>query len=116
MKKGKQENDSQMINVEARKKTFQSWPFMSDCSCTPDKMAEAGFYSCGGNNEPDLARCYFCRKELVEIVLSLQTGCPDLSVFLLRTVGSPMTTLGRSMRAMPGEPVPTSIWARSPMS
>ena len=25
------------------------------------RMAEAGFYACGGNNEPDLARCYFCR-------------------------------------------------------
>ena len=25
------------------------------------RMAEAGFYACGGDNEPDLARCYFCR-------------------------------------------------------
>ena len=28
--------------------------------CLP-RMAEAGFYACGGDNEPDLARCYFCR-------------------------------------------------------
>merc|ERR1719228_2106034 len=27
-------------------------------------MAEAGFYACGADNEPDLVRCYFCRKEL----------------------------------------------------
>ena len=33
-------------------------------------MAEAGFYACGGNNEPDLARCYFCRL----IPPSLQSG------------------------------------------
>merc|ERR1712098_895045 len=31
---------------------------------TPKRMAEAGFYFCGGDNEPDLVRCYFCRKEL----------------------------------------------------
>ena len=73
MKKGKKdkENDSQMLKYEARLQTFQNWPFKSDCSCTPQKMAEAGFYSCGGNNEPDLVRCYFCRKELVIIVDSL---------------------------------------------
>ena len=57
-----------MLMYDARLKTFRNWPFMSDCSCTPQKMAEAGFYSCGGDNEPDLARCYFCRKELVKIV------------------------------------------------
>ena len=77
MKKLKQENDQQMLNVEARRKTFQNWPFKSDCSCTPLQMAEAGFYACGDNNEPDLARCYFCRKELVNIFLvtsNLLTG------------------------------------------
>ena len=56
--------DSQMLMYEARLQTFQNWPFRSDSSCTPQKMAEAGFYSCGG----DTARCYFCRKELVKIV------------------------------------------------
>ena len=69
-----------MMNVEARRKTFQNWPFMSDCSCTPLQMAEAGFYSCGGNNEPDLARCYFCRKELVKIVKT-QLSPPHLTLF-----------------------------------
>ena len=88
MKKGKKEkenvitfisakeNDSQMLMYEARLQTFQNWPFKSKCKskskfkskCTPQKMAEAGFYCCGGNNEPDLVRCYFCRKELVCIV------------------------------------------------
>ena len=27
-------------------------------------MAEAGFYLVGNTNEPDLARCYYCRREL----------------------------------------------------
>ena len=27
------------------------------------RMAEAGFYVCGGAQEPDLVRCYFCRCE-----------------------------------------------------
>ena len=62
-------SDCEMLNLEARIKTFKNWPFDGDCSCTPEKMAEAGFYFCGGNNEPDLVRCYFCRKELVGIFL-----------------------------------------------
>merc|ERR1712152_87213 len=35
-----------------------------DSSCTPEKMAEAGFYLVGNANEPDLVRCYYCRREL----------------------------------------------------
>ena len=27
-------------------------------------MAEAGFYYVGSSSEPDLARCYYCRREL----------------------------------------------------
>ena len=61
MEKGKA-NDSIMLDVNARLQTFKHWPFKEDCSCTPEKMAEAGFYCCGGENEPDLVRCYFCRK------------------------------------------------------
>ena len=82
-KKDKQnDNDSQMLMFEARVQTFQNWPFMSDCSCTPQAMAEAGFYSCGGNNEPDLVRCYFCRKELVKIVnFDFQLSSPHLALF-----------------------------------
>ena len=63
MEKGKR-NDSVMISVSARLATFTMWPFTEDCSCTPERMAAAGFYCCGGENEPDLVRCYFCRKEL----------------------------------------------------
>ena len=57
-------DDSKMINVSERLKTFKHWPFLDDCDCTPLRMANAGFYCCGGNREPDLVRCYFCRKEL----------------------------------------------------
>ena len=53
-----------MLNLDARLKSFKNWPFDADCSCTPKRMAEAGLYFCGGDNEPDLVRCYFCRKEL----------------------------------------------------
>ena len=53
-------NDSIMLDVAARLQTFKHWPFNEDS----EKMAEAGFYCCGGENEPDLVRCYFCRKEL----------------------------------------------------
>ena len=63
MEKGKR-NDPIMISTAARLATFKMWPFTEDCSCTPEKMAAAGFYCCGGENEPDLVRCYFCRKEL----------------------------------------------------
>ena len=27
-------------------------------------MAAAGFYFCGTDAEPDLVRCYYCRREL----------------------------------------------------
>ncbi|KAI0210316.1 Baculoviral IAP repeat-containing protein 5 [Lamellibrachia satsuma] len=40
------------------------WPFEKDCSCTPAKMAEAGFYHIGSDQEPDLVRCFVCLKEL----------------------------------------------------
>jgi len=59
-------NDSAMLLVRNRLATFKNWPFSEEegSDCTPARMAEAGFYACGGDNEPDLARCYFCRKEL----------------------------------------------------
>ena len=58
-------DDRIMVHVNARLQTFKNWPFTDgDSTCTPNKMAEAGFYCCGGENEPDLVRCYFCRKEL----------------------------------------------------
>eukprot|EP00092_Neocalanus_flemingeri_P057820 GFUD01068790.1.p1 GENE.GFUD01068790.1~~GFUD01068790.1.p1 ORF type:complete len:145 (-),score=37.51 GFUD01068790.1:284-718(-) len=63
MEKGKS-NDSVMLNNSARLATFTLWPFTEDCSCTPERMAAAGFYCCGGENDPDSVRCYFCRKEL----------------------------------------------------
>lgn len=49
---------------ENRLATFLDWPFEKDCSCTPAKMAEAGFYHIGSDQEPDLVRCFVCLKEL----------------------------------------------------
>ena len=102
-KESQKDHDSQMVMLEARVQTFQSWPFMSDCSCTPQKMAEAGFYSCGGNNEPDLVRCYFCRKELVRIFLTCSAQLCSPRFIFWRTAGSQRMTLGRSTKAMPGK-------------
>ena len=57
-------NDTEMVMTRARLMTFKNWPFDEGSSCTPQKMAEAGFYCCGSVSEPDLVRCFFCRKEL----------------------------------------------------
>ena len=66
-------NDSVMLDESARLETFKrvQWPFMEDSACTPEKMAEAGFYACGGENEPDLVRCYFCRKVKIFFALKI---------------------------------------------
>ncbi|XP_070790789.1 baculoviral IAP repeat-containing protein 5-like [Pituophis catenifer annectens] len=49
---------------EKRLSTFTQWPFVSDCSCTADRMAEAGFIHCPIENASDVARCFICFKEL----------------------------------------------------
>ncbi|XP_065308563.1 baculoviral IAP repeat-containing protein 5 [Dermacentor albipictus] len=56
--------DSDMHRFETRLASFEHWPLTGDCMCTPARMAEAGFYHCPTENEPDLARCYVCLKEL----------------------------------------------------
>nr|XP_002733289.1 PREDICTED: baculoviral IAP repeat-containing protein 5-like [Saccoglossus kowalevskii] len=53
------------MNMEAsRLASFKEWPFDSDCQCTPKKMAAAGFFHCPTDQEPDLAKCFMCFKEL----------------------------------------------------
>ncbi|KAG7228363.1 hypothetical protein INR49_009227 [Caranx melampygus] len=47
-----------------RVKSFADWPFKEECSCTPEKMASAGFVHCPSDNEPDVACCFFCLIEL----------------------------------------------------
>uniref|UniRef100_A0A7N4PX88 Baculoviral IAP repeat-containing protein 5 n=2 Tax=Sarcophilus harrisii TaxID=9305 RepID=A0A7N4PX88_SARHA len=54
----------QLYLLDSRISTFQNWPFTEDCACTPERMAEAGFIHCPSENEPDLAQCFFCFKEL----------------------------------------------------
>lgn len=56
--------DLDMDLLENRLASFAQWPLTEDCKCTPEKMAEAGFYHCPTENEPDLARCFVCFKEL----------------------------------------------------
>ncbi|XP_052613221.1 baculoviral IAP repeat-containing protein 5 isoform X1 [Peromyscus californicus insignis] len=54
----------QLYLMDHRISTFKNWPFLEGCSCTPERMAEAGFIHCPTENEPDLAQCFFCFKEL----------------------------------------------------
>uniref|UniRef100_A0A8C6XTS8 Baculoviral IAP repeat containing 5 n=1 Tax=Naja naja TaxID=35670 RepID=A0A8C6XTS8_NAJNA len=49
---------------ENRLATFTRWPFVSDCFCTADRMAEAGFIHCPSENISDVAQCFICFKEL----------------------------------------------------
>ncbi|KAH9370427.1 hypothetical protein HPB48_008685 [Haemaphysalis longicornis] len=56
--------DLAMDLQENRLASFAQWPLTGNCKCTPEKMAEAGFYHCPTENEPDLARCYVCFKEM----------------------------------------------------
>ncbi|KAG9340263.1 hypothetical protein JZ751_021706 [Albula glossodonta] len=66
---------TKMYSYENRLQTFTDWPFLEDCKCTPeqvngllphvdDLMAKAGFIHCPSENEPDVACCFFCLKEL----------------------------------------------------
>ncbi|XP_078496206.1 baculoviral IAP repeat-containing protein 5.1-like [Lissotriton helveticus] len=54
----------EMYDFSNRLKTFGDWPFAENCSCTPENMAKAGFVHSPTNNEPDVARCFFCLIEL----------------------------------------------------
>ncbi|OXU30739.1 hypothetical protein TSAR_001899 [Trichomalopsis sarcophagae] len=50
---------------KGRLETFKHWPFKSENhQCNPDNMARAGFYAIGGKDEPDLAECFMCCKQL----------------------------------------------------
>ncbi|XP_075054103.1 baculoviral IAP repeat-containing protein 5.1-like [Mixophyes fleayi] len=55
---------SSMFDYNKRLSTFTDWPFMENCKCTPETMAKAGFVHCPTENEPDVACCFFCLKEL----------------------------------------------------
>ncbi|KAH6921193.1 hypothetical protein HPB50_027820 [Hyalomma asiaticum] len=58
--------DHMMNLLENRIATFDCWPLRGSSVCSPRRMAEAGFYYCPTETDPDLARCYVCFKELVE--------------------------------------------------
>ncbi|KAK4011634.1 baculoviral IAP repeat-containing protein 5 [Daphnia magna] len=57
---------AKMVYEENRLQTFLKhgqWPFLKDCNCTPEKMATAGFFWCGSDDQPDLVRCFVCLKD-----------------------------------------------------
>uniref|UniRef100_A0A8C1PGV6 Baculoviral IAP repeat containing 5b n=1 Tax=Cyprinus carpio TaxID=7962 RepID=A0A8C1PGV6_CYPCA len=47
-----------------RLQMFSEWPFREDCQCTPELMAKAGFAHCPSENEPEVACCFYCLREL----------------------------------------------------
>ncbi|NXE62700.1 BIRC5 protein, partial [Calcarius ornatus] len=47
-----------------RAASFHNWPFTDGCSCTPERMAAAGFVHIPSENSPDVAQCFYCLKEL----------------------------------------------------
>ncbi|KAJ8017057.1 hypothetical protein DPEC_G00013820 [Dallia pectoralis] len=73
---------SDMYSFEKRLQSFADWPFREECQCTPEmerklleasvleraqegsQMAKAGFVHCPSENEPDVACCFFCLREL----------------------------------------------------
>ncbi|XP_010873404.1 baculoviral IAP repeat-containing protein 5b [Esox lucius] len=55
---------SDMYIYDKRLQSFADWPFREECQCTPEMMAKTGFVHCPSENEPDVACCFFCLREL----------------------------------------------------
>ncbi|XP_011314491.1 baculoviral IAP repeat-containing protein 5 [Fopius arisanus] len=55
---------NQKFGSAGRLKTFKNWPFNHDVRCNPKAMADAGFFAVDDPEEPDLAECFFCGKQL----------------------------------------------------
>ncbi|XP_059156505.1 baculoviral IAP repeat-containing protein 5-like [Physella acuta] len=53
-----------MFIEKERLKTFKGWPNDSSWHCTPEKLAQAGFYFSPCSDCPDNVCCIFCLKEL----------------------------------------------------
>ncbi|XP_064789563.1 baculoviral IAP repeat-containing protein 5a [Oncorhynchus masou masou] len=58
------EDRTKMYFYETRLNTYVGWPFEEGCACTPENMAKAGFIHTPTENSPDIAKCFFCLKEL----------------------------------------------------
>ncbi|XP_036389458.1 baculoviral IAP repeat-containing protein 5b [Megalops cyprinoides] len=82
---------SQLYSYENRLQTFTDWPFRENCNCTPEEMAKAGFVHCPSDNEPDVACCFFCLKELEgwepmdNPWCEHEKRCPDCGFLSLKT-------------------------------
>lgn len=48
---------------QGRLATFTNWPHEAG-TCTPERMAAAGFYAVDGADEHDTAECFICGKQL----------------------------------------------------
>ncbi|KAK3751024.1 hypothetical protein RRG08_044602 [Elysia crispata] len=59
-----QKNIDLLLSESERLKTFESWPNEVNGKCTPEKLAQAGFYFLPCEDSPDNVCCIFCTKEL----------------------------------------------------
>ncbi|KAK4874467.1 hypothetical protein RN001_013827 [Aquatica leii] len=57
-------NKLSMFYQENREKSFKSWNWKATSNCSAKKLAEAGFYFIGTQEEPDAVQCFFCDKAL----------------------------------------------------
>jgi len=54
-----------MMVLDNRVASFRDWPFTDNNSkCTPQRMAEAGFFHSDADQNADSAQCWVCHKEL----------------------------------------------------
>nr|XP_009857913.1 baculoviral IAP repeat-containing protein 5-like [Ciona intestinalis] len=55
-----------MFVYSKRLETFLGWPYVSKdgAKCVAEKMAATGFFRPNPESEPDLARCFMCKKEM----------------------------------------------------
>ncbi|GFS08889.1 baculoviral IAP repeat-containing protein 5 [Elysia marginata] len=52
------------LSEKARLATFEDWPNDTSGYCTPERLAQAGFYFLPCDESPDNVCCVFCGKEL----------------------------------------------------
>lgn len=52
-----------LSSYQKRMETFQNWPYRGRNKCTPERLAQSGFFH-PPNTGSDVAQCFVCFKEL----------------------------------------------------
>ncbi|XP_075236675.1 baculoviral IAP repeat-containing protein 5-like [Lycorma delicatula] len=55
---------AKMIWLKERLSTLSKWPYPDSAPCSARKLAETGFFSLQLEDEPDLAACFVCLKQM----------------------------------------------------